>query len=112
MSATRGRSQWLDWQPSPRIIEKSLRIEPTKPAEPSFEGFAGSNSGKSSIIEPRASSVWATDFGRWLPTQCRFVDGYWSPTRDLHADFIGWNIHRDCDYSPTGGWRLTLQGDD
>ena len=53
---------------------------------------------------PRAEALsgvrrWDMDFEYWLPERCCFVDGYWSPTRDLHADFCGWNVTRDCDFS-------------
>jgi len=43
------RSKWLDWQPSPEIIQKRKGGEPSKPTEPRSEGFVGSPSGSPSI---------------------------------------------------------------
>lgn len=37
------------------------------------------------------------DFEFWIRERCCFRDRCWTPIRDLHADFIGWNVARDCD---------------
>jgi hypothetical protein len=42
-------------------------------------------------------SRWADDFDCWMLNQCRFCDHYWTPLADLHTDFCGWNVFRDCD---------------
>jgi hypothetical protein len=53
------------------------------------------------VTEPQTSASsserWRRDFEFWIPERCRFCEGYWSLVADLHADFIGWNVDRDCD---------------
>lgn len=46
------RSRWLVWQPAAvRTIEKSADPEPSKPAKPRFDGFAGGASAAFSITQ-------------------------------------------------------------
>jgi hypothetical protein len=40
---------WMEWQP--RIMGEEPENEPSKPTKPGFDGFVGSSSGQSLIIE-------------------------------------------------------------
>ncbi len=39
------RSKWLDWPLPPKIIERKVHFEPTKPTKPSSVGFVGASPG-------------------------------------------------------------------
>ena len=97
MTASRSRSVWLDWQPKQELLEGHPKMEPPKPPKPNTEGFEGSILGCSPTFDISPDSAkWVRDFHFWVLERCRFVDGYWSPPRDLHADFVSWNVTRNC----------------
>ena len=98
MAASRSRSVWLDWQPKQQILEEHAKNEPPKPPKPNSEGFAGSILRCQPTFNASPDSMrWVRDFHFWVWERCRFLDRYWSPVADLHADFVNWNVHRDCD---------------
>jgi hypothetical protein len=45
-------SRWLNWKPRERILDEFPWSEPTKPSEPTFDGFVGALSQEVSEIRP------------------------------------------------------------
>lgn len=44
----------------------------------------------------KSPRYWAADFHYWAQDRCVFAERHWSPVGDLHVDFTGWNITRNC----------------
>jgi len=75
MSSASPLSRWLNWKPP--ILAEVLDHEPTKPAEPAFEGFEGDSTGLSLKIEA-ASALLNRAGVRIMALECGATIGMWS----------------------------------
>ena len=75
MSGTSPLARWLNWKPP--ILADVVELEPTKPAEPGFDGFEGDPPGQSLKIE-RASALLNRAGVRIMRIDGATVIGIWS----------------------------------
>jgi hypothetical protein len=84
--------RWRRWRPSDEIIGEPPEQAPTKPPEPTFEGFDGGiPRGIPDISDP---SEWSDVFGRWALEQCVYRPdrGDCGGLNTLHSSFCDWCI--------------------
>lgn len=95
--------RWRKWRPSDEKFDESPGCEPTKPPEPTFEGFEGSRSGKMQDFSdrpPDAPDAWREDFARWRAENCIRREGREDSAGIgcLWVDFCEWAV--GCDSVP------------
>jgi hypothetical protein len=62
--------------------------------------MANSRERRRRLLDPPVALTgerWHEDFRFWVLERCRYCERYWTPFKDLHADFVTWNVARDCD---------------
>ena len=89
--------RWRKWQPSDKKLDESPGYEPSKPSEPTFGGFEGSDSRKIQNFSesvPDAPQAWREDFARWEAENCIHREGRddWGGIGCLWVDFCEWAV--------------------
>jgi hypothetical protein len=92
--------RWRKWQPSTKKFGDFPGSGPSKPTEPTIEGFEGPESRQMQNFServPDAPDPWREDFARWKSNYCihRECRDDWGGIGCLWVDFCGWAAKHD-----------------